>query len=104
MSCISLLCEGVVDWDAVKEACQQYAAGFAGALFGVAWWVQADNLIVQQMKGGDEAPVRTRMLSSYTPLDAFSAPKLHDLSTVAFLCRRHLYSSCLEFWRQFHAL
>eukprot|EP00192_Tetraselmis_astigmatica_P015197 CAMPEP_0117673810 /NCGR_PEP_ID=MMETSP0804-20121206/14682_1 /TAXON_ID=1074897 /ORGANISM="Tetraselmis astigmatica, Strain CCMP880" /LENGTH=162 /DNA_ID=CAMNT_0005482595 /DNA_START=348 /DNA_END=836 /DNA_ORIENTATION=- len=49
MSAVSLLCEGVVDWDGITDVCHQFSAGVAGALFGAGWWVQADALIVQHL-------------------------------------------------------
>mmetsp|Transcript_33379 Transcript_33379/g.85312 ORF Transcript_33379/g.85312 Transcript_33379/m.85312 type:complete len:162 (-) Transcript_33379:417-902(-) len=55
MSAVSLLFEGVVDWDTVKAACENYSVGAAGALFGAAWWVEADAFIVQRVKGDGPA-------------------------------------------------
>lgn len=65
MSAISLLFEGVVDWDSVKEACQSYSVGAAGALFGAAWWVEADAFIVQRVKGDDSAVLAPSPMSHF---------------------------------------
>ncbi|GFR45583.1 hypothetical protein Agub_g6977 [Astrephomene gubernaculifera] len=49
---------GLVDWDAVYSAIQPHATFAAGVLFGLAWWIWGDALVVSiALHGASFAPL-----------------------------------------------